>query len=165
MKKRLKLVLIIAILISCKRTNQGSADFEFCMPGTYIMNDTLLLILDDYAKYVNDSVNVVYQLFLDEEPDSLVCYIRYTQFRHEALRIEPTGFIKFQNNLFLLYSGLNKILICDTINQNRIKQEISRKKLKEKGKMPAILEKHLWSVSYRYNNRKIMINKKSQCYF
>jgi hypothetical protein len=132
MRKRIVIILIVIIGIiiqsGCKHKEnvQNNDSFVIHTYRNFIVNDTIIEILNEYIDYLQDT-RLIYQVFIEQKPDSTVLFISYTQFRTDLLLYDPIGYFKLNNNLFLLYSGLNKLVKEDSSFMEELKKEINSK--------------------------------------
>jgi hypothetical protein len=132
-------------------------------PQKLIISDSVSKILKEYVKYLGNYKYIVYQVFVEQDPDSVTYYLTYIQSYKELERNNPSGYIKINNNLFLIYSGIDKLLVKDSIFSVNLKKELSNIELRGENESPSIFEQWPWSIKYSQKSGSYIINKKAIC--
>jgi hypothetical protein len=158
------LVGLSLILLNCTNSSQN-IDFvpKLVMPPDSPVTDSVLKILDDYSDYLNNNKYIVYQIFINQDLDSIIYYLTFIQYYKELDQYQPTGYINTDNGLFLVYSGIEKLLSNNPEFNTRLKNELSNILLKNDDEPPFILEQWPWSIVYYLKNKSLKINKKAYC--
>jgi len=158
------LVGLSLILLNCTNSSQNvNLVPKLVIPPDSPVSDSVLKILDDYSNYLNNNKYIVYQIFINQNLDSIIYYLTYIQYNKELDKYQPTGYIKTDNSLFLVYSGIEKLLSFNPEFNTNLKNELSEILLKDNGEPPFILEQWPWSIVYNLRDKSFKINKKAYC--
>jgi hypothetical protein len=127
------------------------------------INDTIFKLFDDYRKYVDSPGDIVYQVFIDQSPDSIVLYLTFVQYHAELYKYKPTEYFKIDKDLFIIYSGTDPLCSPDTIFLKNLQNEVALIDLKEKEEVPTLYENTAWSLTYYQKNKSFLLKKRAPC--
>lgn len=158
------LILLFFLASSCKDIGNESINAKILyLPEYNSITDTLFKILDDYRKYLNTPREIVFQVFVDQNPDSITIYLTYIQYYAQLDKYSPTGYFKIEEDFFLVYSGVNILFSTDTVFLRNLQYEISLIDLKEENEIPILFRNHPWTITYFQQNKKLIVNKRAVC--
>jgi len=154
----------LAFFASCKNdretTLSGNTVYQ---PEQLYLNDTVIHFLNDYLLFTDGRENkdFVYQLFVDQDPDSITLYLTYTQYQEQLFILNPSGYVINRGKLFIIYSGLSPFLKRDTDFLKKLQQETNNYDLKTKGQGPSLIEYDAWILVFYEGQDTFSIRKRN----
>lgn len=144
-------MITLVFFASCKNDREtnlsGNSVYQ---PEQLYLNDTVIQFLDDYLMFTNGqkTKDFVYQLFIDQGPDSVSLYLTFSQYHEQLLILNPSGYVIYRGKLFVLYSGLSPFLRKDTDFLKKLQKEIDKYELKTRGQGPSLIEYDAWTLVF-----------------
>jgi len=164
MKKICGILMSLSLVLgNCSNNQNVKIRPNLIVPSNASIADSIEKTLNDYLEYLSHNKYIVYQIFTNQYSDSSVFFITFVQYRKELDQYLPSGFIKIDSSLFLVYSGIEKLLNSDPEFNYKIKNELSKIFLNEEDDPPFVLEQRPWSITYFFKDKSYKVNKRANC--
>jgi hypothetical protein len=99
--------MFLVFFVSCSRGDTQYHENDrlmLCVPENILISDSALGLCEEYMDYLDNEIHV-YQVFLEQNPDSTTILIRFQRFAEYLYLDKVSGYFKLRDNLFLLYLG------------------------------------------------------------
>jgi hypothetical protein len=166
MRKFVKYIIVIYCLLwyGCTQNNSNKDEkFYVSQSQIDILADTIYRTILDYVKYHDFDDDIVYQLYIDQNPDSTTLYLSYTQYNDEVFVFTPSGFTKIDDLLIVLYSPEHAFYKADNEFREKLLAELRKKSLKNKDIAPSIREHKVWFVTKKRGDTKMLKGEINIC--